>query len=145
MGARPAEFGFYTRVSIAISACTLVLTASFLGLLAIISGKIDGVQSRIPWYLLLGALVFVATIVILENYGADGREIIVTSTVSGLTGLVVGFLAVEGLFFTYRFPEEVFVSRLVVYFLAAGLIGTGVAYWSLRHWREFTGRRGSGL
>lgn len=138
MSPRTAEIEFYTRVSVVIAGCAVVLTASFLGLLAIVSGEVDGFQSRIPWYLLLASIVFVGTIVILENYGADGREIILTSTVSAVTGLVVGFLGIEGVIFTVRFPEDVFVSRLVVYFLAAGLIGTGIAYWSLRHWREFT-------
>lgn len=133
------EVGVYTRISAGIAACTVVLTASFLGVVAIMSRDITGFQSRIPWYLLLGAVVFVAAIVLLEDHGADGREILLTAVVSGVTGLVVGVLSVEGVIFTVRYPEEVFVSRLVVYFLAAGLIGTGIAYWSLRHWREFTG------
>lgn len=141
MSVRDDEVGVYTRVSIGIIASTLILTSSFLGVLAIASREIEGFQSRIPWYLLLAALVFVATIVILENYGADGREILLTSLVSGVTGLTVGLLSVEGIIYTIRFPSDVFISRLVIYFVAAGLIGTGIAYWALRHWREFTDRQ----
>lgn len=140
MGGRSDDVDVYTRISLGIAACTVVLTASFLGVVAIMSRSVEGVQSRVPWYLLIGAVVFVAFIVILEQYGATGREIILTATVSGVVGLALGALAVEGVIFTVRYPGEVFVSRLVVYFLAAGLIGTGVAYWALRHWREFTDR-----
>ncbi len=140
MSERGRKVGFVGRASMVIVSATLLLTASFLGILATINREIAGVQSRIPWYLLIAGLAFVTTIVLLEDYGATGREIIVTSTVVGILGFIVGSLSVEGVIFTIRFPEDVFVSRLVLYFLAAGLIGTGVAYWALRHWREFTGK-----
>ena len=139
------EVGFYTRISIVIVICTIVLTASFLGVLALLSREIAGFPARIPWYLLATAIVFVATIVVLENAGADGREILATSVVVAVIGFILTSLSVEGLIYTIRFPEEVFVSRLVVYFLSAGLIGTGLAYWALEHWREFTDPSRNGL
>ena len=49
----------------------------------------------------------------------------------------------EGVLFAFRNPELVFVSQLVYYFIAAALIGTGIGYWGVRHWREFAGQSSS--
>lgn len=138
MAAGSVARSVYVRISLVIAGCTLLLTFSFVGLLAIASGATDAVSTRLPWYLVVGALAFVATIVLLELYGATGREIIVTASFTGAWALVLVGLSVEGVRYTVTHPEEVFVSRLVLYFLAAGLLGTGIAYWALHHWREFT-------
>lgn len=132
--------GFYARISVVMAACTLILTFSFLGILALVSGEVESPTARLPWYLVLGAIAFVAGIVILEGYGASGSEIIITSVVVAFWTFVFSSLTVEGVIYTITHPEEVFVSQLVLYFLAAGLLGTGIAYWGLNHWREFTGQ-----
>lgn len=130
---------FFHRVGLLIVASTGLMTASFVGVLAFAEGEITGVVGRIPWYLVVGAITFVATIVLLEAYGSDGRLIMLTSLiVTGIT-LVLVPLAVEGILFATTHPGEVLGSQLVLYFFAAGLIGTGVGYWGLKHWREFTG------
>lgn len=132
--------GFFLRVSLLISVCTLILTASFVGVLSFLSGHIMGLQGRTPWYIVVAAVVFVATVILLEGYGATGQTIIVTAIITtAAAGLAIP-LAIEGVYFAIRFPEEVFVSQLVLYFFAAGLFGTGLGYWGLNHWREFTGR-----
>lgn len=131
---------FYTRITVIIAACTVILTFSLLGILAIVSGDLTATSDRLPWYLVVGALAFVASIVLLEGHGATGREIIVTASITAIWSFVLIALAIEGLRFTVQQPEEVFVSRTLLYFLAAALMGTGVAYWALHHWREFTGR-----
>lgn len=140
MAAQPAEGRFYARISLVMGICTLLLTFSFIGILALLSGEVGDPMSRLPWYLLVSALAFVATIVVLEVYGAGGQEIIVTATVIALWAFLLIALSVEGMIFTVNHPEDVFVSRHVLYFLAAGLLATGIAYWALHHWREFTGR-----
>lgn len=129
---------FYLRISGIIVACTLVLTFSFIGVLAFVSGDQVTPLARLPWYLVVGAAGFVATIVLLEEIGGRGRDVIVTATVNGLFVTILAALAVEGVLYTVRNPEEVFVSQLVLYFIAAGLVGTGVAYWGLNHWREYS-------
>lgn len=129
---------FYVRISLIIVACTLLLTASFIGILSLISGEVAGVGDRIPWYLVVSAIGFVTAIVILEGHGASGQEIIATAIIVSVVLFILFALSVEGMIYATRFPEEVFVSQLVVYFLAAGLIGAGLGYWSLQHWREFT-------
>lgn len=130
---------FFLRVGALIVVSTGLLTASFVGVLAFAKGAITGVQGRIPWYLVVGAITFVATIVLLEAYGSEGRLIMLTSLVMTTIALVFVPLAVEGLLFATKHPAEVIGSQLVLYFFAAGLIGTGIGYWGLKHWREFTG------
>lgn len=134
---------FFLRVLLVIGSCTLLLTASFVGVLAVLNGEAQPAASRIPWYLVVAAAVFVGTIILLEESGTEGSTIIVSAMLFSLLALALVSLAVEGVMFAVEYPELVFVSRLVLYFFAAGLIGTGVGYWALNHWREFSRSRGS--
>lgn len=129
---------FFLRVLAIIGVCTLLLTASFVGVLALLSGELTATSSRIPWYLVVTSFVFVGTIILLEEGDAEGSTIIVSAVLSSALGFVLVSLAVEGVIFAITYPERVFVSQLVLYFFSAGLIGTGVGYWGLNHWREFS-------
>lgn len=127
------------RIGLLIVASTLLLTAAFVGFIAALSGHVDDFAPRLPWYLVGAAIVFVGTLVLLELNDASGRTIIVSSTVVGGLSFVLLFLAVEGFVFTVENPSEVIYERkLILYFFAAALVATGVGYWGLRHWREFT-------
>lgn len=119
-----------------IAGATFVLTASFVGALSF--GRVPDLWSRVPWYLIAAAAVFVGTIVLLERHDAPGGTIIVTAIVIGLVGFVAVTLGVEGVIFAFQHPEAVFDSRLLLYFMAAALAATGIGYWALNHWREFT-------
>jgi FlaA1/EpsC-like NDP-sugar epimerase len=133
------------RTSVLIVSCTLLLTASFIGSIAAVSGDIYGFEARVPWYLVTAAGVFVATIVLLEINEAIGRTIIVTAIFTGVVSFFLISLAVEGVIFTLNNPATVFVSQLILYFFAAALIATGIGYWGLRHWREFTANQRESL
>jgi FlaA1/EpsC-like NDP-sugar epimerase len=125
------------RITALIVSCTLMLTAGFIGFIATLSGEVVGFESRVPWYLVGAAIVFVSTIVLLEINDAAGRTILVSALVVSALSFVLLFLSVEGFVFTLKNPETLFTSRLVLYFFAAALVATGVGYWGLRHWREF--------
>lgn len=129
---------FYVRGLVIILTSTFVLTAAFVGVLAIVSGRIDGVPGRLPWYVLISGLIFTATMLLLERNETSGRTIIVTALAIAVLGFIVATFAAEGLLYTIRNPELVVVSQLVLYFFAAGLFGTGIAYWGVNHWREFS-------
>ncbi|WP_236044429.1 hypothetical protein [Haloarcula salinisoli] len=129
---------FRRRVVIVIGGSTLVLTAVFVGVLAVISGELAGVSGRAPWYVVTAAAVFVASVVLLDADDAAGTTIIVSAAVVSAFAFVTVALAVEGFRFAVIYPGRVFVSQLVLYFLAAALIGTGLGYWALNHWREFS-------
>jgi len=129
---------YLARTSGLATASTLVLTASFIGVLSFVEGATAGIGTRVPWYLVAAAVLFTATVVLLERHDASGKVIIGTATISGVIAFAVIMLMIEGLFYTVRYPEEVFVTQYVLYFLAAGLLGTGIGYWGIQHWREFT-------
>jgi hypothetical protein len=128
------------RIGALIVSCTLLLTAAFVGFIAGLSGEVHGFESRLPWYLVGAAVVFVGTLVLLELNDAGGRTIIVSSLVVGALSFVLLFLGVEGVVFTIDHTATVvYDSRLILYFFSAALVATGVGFWGLRHWREFTG------
>ncbi|MFB6081624.1 MAG: hypothetical protein ABEJ67_02265 [Halanaeroarchaeum sp.] len=130
--------GTLARVIVPILGSTLLLTSSFLGILAIITGKVPGFSTRFPWYVLLMALGFVAALFLLERPNLEGTQILVATLGLTVTIFVVVTLAGEGVTYAMRYPDEVFVSNLILYLVAAGLIGSGLAFWSIRHWREYT-------
>lgn len=126
------------RVALVIVVSTLVLTASFFGVIAALSEEVTGLDDRMPFYLLAAAGMFVGTIILLEMYQADGKTIITSAVFTGITSFVLALFSVEGILFAYEHPERVIVNQLILYFLAAALVATGLGYWALRHWREFT-------
>lgn len=146
MGSRTSGRGFVGRAVIVIGVSTFVLTSAFLGVLSLMTGGVIEVGTRLPFYLVVAGAVFVGTVVLLEEHGAEAEVILVTAVVTGVLALAAVSLGVEGVVFAVNNPERVFVSQLVLYFIAAALIGTGLAYWGINHWREFTDRRtGGGL
>lgn len=137
--------GFLTRALALIGISTFILTASFIGILAILSRSPTGLTSRVPFYLIVMGLAFVATILVLEEYGTMGRVVIVTAGVISLITFVATTLTVEGIMFAASQPASVFGRQLVFYFIAAALIGTGIGYWAIQHWREFAAQPGGGI
>ncbi|WP_248516179.1 hypothetical protein [Salinarchaeum laminariae] len=131
---------YFARTAALAAASTIVITASFIGVLALLEGEFSTLDSRIPWYLVATSLIFLSTIFLLEEHGADGIEIIAITGVVTVLGFIMIVLAVEGVNYARTHPEDVFVDRLVLYFLAAGMFGTGIGYWGIKHWREFTGQ-----
>jgi hypothetical protein len=128
-----------TQLSLAVGlivVSTLLVTSSLVGVLAVTEGLVEGVGGRVPYYVLAAAAVFVGLIVALEMRLDDGSRIITTSVVVAAVSLVVISLSIEGLFFGMQFPSKLF-SNLLPYFLAAGLISTGLIIWAVQHWREF--------
>ncbi|MFD1589448.1 hypothetical protein ACFR9U_20930 [Halorientalis brevis] len=116
---------------------SVVLTASFVGVLGLASGELTDSLSRLPFYSLGLAVVFVTAIVGLIRYDADGITAMLGAIGIAIVGFVLVALTGEGLLYALRFPGRVFGSQLLLYFFAAGLIGTGLGYWLLSFWREF--------
>lgn len=117
---------------------TVVMTASLVGIVALVSGEMSGVRGRLPYYVLVTAIAFVAGLWKLDDEGVDGVTVLIATSGIAIASGALFSLAVEGLRFGVRNPGEIVASQLVVYFLAAGLICTGLGMWGLRHWREFT-------
>jgi len=121
-----------------IAISTLLLTTAFLGVLAIVSGGNPGIGDRVPVYLLLAAAVFVTFIVLLEHRDLDGRTVLISTTSIAVATGALAWLVGEGLVHALLDPGEVFASQTIVYLIAAAVACTGLFYWTLNHWREFT-------
>ena len=126
-------------------ASTLLLTVAFVGVLALVSGGNDGVAGRLPVYVLAMAVAFVGAVVAIEGglgqrSRVAGGRVVLTAGAVALAVLVAVGLSGEGVVYALRNPDGVVASEVFLYFLAAGLIGTGLGYWGLHHWREFAER-----
>jgi len=121
-----------------VAASTVVVAVAFVGLLAVVSGDIAGIADRFPFYVVVLSIAFTALILTLERYLADGRNILLTAVVLSITVAVVVALDIEGVLFAIENPDQLVASRLLLYLLAAGCLCTGLVYWSVHHWREFT-------
>jgi hypothetical protein len=144
MASAPEYREFLIRGTLIVGLSTLILTASFVGVVALFSGEAVAIGDRFPYYLILMGLVFVGTILLLEEHGSEPRITMLTASISGLLTLLLSVLGVEGILYTYHNPM-VIDQRVVYYFIAAALIATGVTYWAIKHWRELVGSGRGGL
>lgn len=125
------------RVSVLVVFFSVLLTAALYGFVAVFVNGVEALTGRIPYYVVVGAIVFVVSMFVLEDPAESGLPIITTTTGLGVAGfLLVGF-ASEGVRYAVMYPSELLASSLVLYFLAAALVCTATGYWSLHHWREF--------
>ncbi|MFB6270963.1 MAG: hypothetical protein ABEH83_13540 [Halobacterium sp.] len=129
---------YVARAVAVVAAATVLLTAAFVGIVALGEGRTAGVSGRVPFYVFGGAVLFVATLVTLEDPEEGGVPILTTTVAVSVLGFALLALAGEGFLYAGRNPESVFGSSLVLYFVAAALVCTGTVYWALNHWREFT-------
>jgi len=124
---------------------TLTLSASFFGVVAMATGEAGGALGRMPYYILATAAAFVGALVLLEEWRLDGETVLrVSASVAATAFLLVG-LSVEGIVFVLRYPDAVVSSQLFIYVLSAGMMATGIGFWTARHYRELKGGyQGSG-
>lgn len=125
------------RVSVLVVLFSFLLTAAMYGVVAVFVEGVENLTTRVPYYVVVGALVFVISMFVLEDPSESGLPIITTTTGLGVAGFLLAGFAWEGLRYAVYFPEKLLASSLVLYFLAAALICTATGYWSLHHWREF--------
>jgi len=132
------------RAGALVAGCTLVLTASFVGLVALLSAQAPGVGTRLPLYVLGTAGAFVGSILVLETRRSDGETIIAGAGAVAVGTFVFATLSGEGVVYAMQNPGQLVASQLIFYFLAAGMIGTGLGYWGIQHWQELAVAPGSG-
>ena len=126
-----------TRAVLGVAGLTILLTCAFVGLLAFASPWTPAVRSRLGYYVLVMALVFVAAVFRLDDRDRPGTSVLSAVTAVSVAAFVLVGLAVEGVIYAFENSGELVASQLILYFLAAALICTGVAVWGLHHWREF--------
>lgn len=142
---RTRDTDVLVQAAVFILLSTLALTASFLGLVGLLTGSVTGIENRLPYYVLGLGLAFVGAIVALEREHHDGRIVIRLAAIAAALTFALVVLAGEGVAFMVQRPETVVSSQSLFYFLAAGLIGTGLGYVGMRHWEDISVGRGTGL
>lgn len=138
MGLQDVRDRLLTRAIVSVVGFTVVLTAAFVGLVAHLSADVAGFGGRIPFYVLVMAVAFLLALWQLDEADRDGITVLVAVTGIAVVAGVLGGLAVEGFRYIVLSPSAVLNSSLLVYFLSAAIICTGLGSWGLRHWREFT-------
>lgn len=123
------------RTAGVIVAGTAVLTASFVGVLAVVSGSAGGVSSRLPVYFFAGAVGFVGSLLVLEQSRHGGQTALAGAVMAGIAGFCIVGLSAEGLVYVVRHPEIVVGSQMLLYLAAAALVAAGIGHWSVRNWR----------
>lgn len=132
---RTVDRAMLARTGALVGVCTAVLTAAFVGVVALVSGQAAGVESRLQFYILAGAVAFVGSLIVLEESRHQGKTVILGAVGTGIVGLVLVGLGSEGVQYAMAEPETVLSSSLLVYLVAAALIASGLGYWSVRNWR----------
>jgi hypothetical protein len=125
------------RAAVLVAVSTAVVTSAFVGIVAIATSGAEDVTGRLPFYVLVMAVVFVVFVFLIDSRGSDGQTVIVSSIGVALLGFLLVLLSGEGVVFLVNEPGALLASQLIVYLVSAGLVCTGLAYWGLRHWREF--------
>lgn len=126
------------RAALLIAVCTLALTATFVGAVAVVTGAVESATSRAPYYLLAAALAFVGAVFAFSGDDAGARTVLFGAVGVALACFAVVALGGEGVVWAVSEPSAVFGSQLIVYLVSAALIGTGLTVWLLNYWRELT-------
>lgn len=119
-----------------VSLSTLVITTSFIGVVAVITGFVTNFEQRLPIYVLVTGVIFVSIVVMLDNEDAPGMQVLLSTVSIAVVTFIIVSLTGEGLRYAIENPGELVSSQLLFYFVAAGLFCTGFGYWALNHWRE---------
>jgi FtsH-binding integral membrane protein len=120
----------------AIAGCTLVLTAVFVGIVALASGQAAGLVGRLPLYVLATAVAFLAVLLVADHDRTHGMTILGRSVAVAVVCFVTVSLGTEGVVYAVRYPETVVGSHLFVYLLSAAVIASGLGYWAARNRRD---------
>src|SRR6056297_860948 len=127
-----------SRAVLTVVPSTILLTLAFVGIAVVVEGLVvTNLVTRLPVYVLVFALAFIVSLLKLDNRNRDGMQILIaTAGIGFAAGLLFG-LASEGAFYLAYNPGGLLRRGLIVVFLAAGIICTGLGIWGIRHWREF--------
>ncbi|MEF8853839.1 MAG: hypothetical protein V5A44_09745 [Haloarculaceae archaeon] len=120
----------------AIAGCTLVLTAVFVGVVALASGQTVGLVGRLPLYVLATAVAFLAVLLVADHDRTHGATTLARAVTAAAVCFVTVTLGTEGVVYTVRYPGTVVGSHLFVYLLSAAVIASGLGYWAARNRRD---------
>jgi len=124
------------RLVAAIGGCTVVLTAVFVGIVALVSGQTDGVVARLPLYVFVTAVAFLSVLLVADHARTHGVTVLARAVTVAIVCFVTASLGTEGVVYALRHPQTVVESHLFVYLLSAAVIAAGLGYWVARNRRD---------
>jgi len=116
--------------------CTVVLTAVFLGGVALAAGRAGEFVARLPLYVLASAVAFIAVLLVADHARTHGTAILARAAGVALVGFATVSLGTEGVVDALRHTDTVVYSHLFVYLLSAAVVVSGVGYWAARNYRD---------
>jgi len=116
--------------------CTVVLTAVFLGAVALVAGRADGFVARLPLYVLASAVAFIAVLLVADHARTHGTAVLGRAAGVATVGFATVSLGAEGVVDALRYTDTVVMSHLFVYLLSAAVVVAGVGYWAARNYRD---------
>lgn len=124
---------FVAQVGLPIVVSTTVFTLGFFGILALATGQTPRLGLRVPVYAFGGATTFVGAIVGLDQLRREGTDVLTTAAGLAIGAFGVLLLGGEGALYATRNAGKLVETRLFLYLIAAGLVSTGLTYWSVRY------------
>lgn len=113
-----------------IGASLVPVAALAVGAASFVDGATAGFGTRLPVYVLAGAVVFVGALLMMRYSPEDGATVLRRATVAGFLGVVVVGLGTEAVVYGLL----VVAPGLSLYLVSAATIACGLVYWSLRNW-----------
>jgi hypothetical protein len=119
-----------------LSGCTVVLTAVFLGGVALAAGRAAGFVARLPLYVLASAVAFLAVLLLADHARTHGTAVLARAAGVAVVGFATVSLGTEGVVDALRYTDTVVGSHLFVYLLSTAVVASGVGYWAARNYRD---------
>ncbi len=116
---------------------TLIFALATVGLIGLVNGENVGSEQRLGVYVLFSSVLFITTIYSIEKTGRrNAFEVIKVVMAITILGFVLASLSGEGLVRVMQGTE--YTLQIYLYLITGGLVCSGVGYWAIRHWKEYT-------
>jgi hypothetical protein len=116
--------------------CTIVLMTALLGGVALAAGRAGGFVARLPMYVLVTAVAFLAVLLVADHARTHGTAILARAAGVAVVGFATVSLGTEGVVDAVRYTDTVVYSSLFVYLLSTAVVVTGVGYWATHNYRD---------
>ena len=127
----------FGKLGFQIGLFTVIFALAAVGLVELVEGRAMGSDQRLGFYVLFSSILFIFTIYSIEKAkrrdGFDVMKVVIAITI---VGFIIASLSGEGLIRVVQGAG--YTSQTYVYLITGGLVFSGVSYWAIRHWKEYT-------
>lgn len=102
------------------------------GTASVVNGSTPGLWTRVPVYVLAGAVVFIGALLAMRYSPRDDSTVLGRASLAGFLGFLVVGLGNEAMIYALI----VFAPDLSLYLASVAVVSCGLVYWSLRNWHD---------